>query len=61
MLEMMVRSTYSVNNMHGIVNDNSNPYMTMVMDAMRINQSHVTQCSIVDEKLIQTRLGFLIF
>jgi hypothetical protein len=61
MLEMMVRSTYSVNNMHGIVNDNSNPYMTMVMDAMRINQSHVTQCPIVDEKLIQTRLGFLIF
>jgi len=35
---------------HGVVNDNSNPYMTMVMDAMRMNQGHVNQCPIVDEE-----------
>jgi hypothetical protein len=43
-------NTPSVNNMHGVVNDNSNPYRTMVMDTMRINQSHVTQCPIIDEE-----------
>jgi hypothetical protein len=36
----MVESTSSVSNMHRIVNDNSNPYRNMVMDAMRMNQGH---------------------
>ena len=40
MVERMVRSTSSASNVHGVVNDNSNPYRTMVMDAMRINQSY---------------------
>jgi hypothetical protein len=36
---------------HGVVNDNSNPYRNMVMDAMRMNQGNVSQCSIIEEKL----------
>jgi len=50
MLERMVRSTSSASNMHGVVDDNSNPYRTMVMDAMRMNQGHVGQYPIVDEE-----------
>ena len=40
MVERMVESTSSVGNVHGVVDDNSNPYSTMVMDAMRMNQGH---------------------
>jgi hypothetical protein len=40
MVKWMVESTSSVSNMHRIVNDNSNPYRNMVMDAMRMNQGH---------------------
>jgi hypothetical protein len=50
MTEMMVRSTFSASNVHGVVNDNSNPYRNMVMDAMRINQGNVNQCPIVEEE-----------
>ena len=46
----MVESTSSASNMHGVVDDNSNPYRTMVMDAMRMNQGHVGQYPIVDEE-----------
>jgi hypothetical protein len=35
--------------MYGVETDNSNPYRTMVMDAMRINQGYVGQCPIIDE------------
>jgi len=35
---------------HGVVDDNTNPYRTMVMDAMEMNQSNVGQCSIIDEE-----------
>jgi hypothetical protein len=35
---------------HGVANDNSNPYRNMVMDAMRMNQGNVSQCSIVEEE-----------
>jgi len=35
---------------HEVVNDNSNPYMNMVMDAMRMNQGNVSQCPIVEEE-----------
>jgi hypothetical protein len=45
----MVESTSSSNNVHEVVDDNSNAYRNMVMDAMRINQCHVDQCSIIDE------------
>jgi hypothetical protein len=34
MIEMMVESISSSNNMHEVVNDNSNTYRNMVMDAM---------------------------
>jgi hypothetical protein len=37
MVERMVGSTSSANNVHGVETDNSNPYRTMVMDVMGIN------------------------
>jgi len=46
----MVRSTSSSSKMHGVVDDNSNPYRNMIMDAMRMNQGYTSQCSIVDEE-----------
>jgi hypothetical protein len=50
MVERMIRLTSSTSNVHGVVNDNNNPYKTMVMDAMRINQDHASQCPIIDEE-----------
>jgi len=50
MLERVVGSTSSASNVHEVVNDNSNPYRNMVMDAMRMNQDNVSQCPIVEEK-----------
>ena len=41
-VERMVGSTSNDSNVHGVVNDNSNPYRTMVMDAMGMNQSHTS-------------------
>jgi hypothetical protein len=35
---------------HGVIDDNSNPYKNMVIDAMRINQGHAGQCSIINEE-----------
>jgi hypothetical protein len=32
MVERMVGSTSSASNVHGVVNDNNNPYRNMVMD-----------------------------
>jgi hypothetical protein len=40
MVERMIETTYSASNMHEVVDDNSNPYRTMVMDAIRMNQGH---------------------
>jgi hypothetical protein len=37
MEETMVGSTYSASNAHEAANDNTNPYINMVMDAMRMN------------------------
>jgi len=50
MVERMVGSTFSASNVHGVVNDNNNLYMNMVMDAMRMNQGNVSQCPIVEEE-----------
>jgi hypothetical protein len=50
MIERVVGSTSSANNEHGVVNDNSNPYRHMVIDAMRMNQGNVSQCPIVEEE-----------
>jgi hypothetical protein len=48
--ERVVGSTSSASNVHGVANDNSNPYRNMVMDAMRMNQGNVSQCPIVEEE-----------
>jgi hypothetical protein len=50
MVEMIVGSTSSASDVHGVVDDNNNPYRTIVMEAIRINQSHVNQCLIVDKE-----------
>ena len=50
MVERVVGSTSSANNVHGVVNENSNPYRNMVMDAMRMNQDNVSQCPIIEEE-----------
>ena len=50
MVKRMVGSTSSANNVHGVVNDHNNPYKNMVMDAMRMNQGNVSQCSIIEEE-----------
>jgi hypothetical protein len=39
MVERMVASTSSSNNMYGVRDDNSNRYRSIVMDAIRMNQS----------------------
>jgi hypothetical protein len=46
----MAGSTSSANNVYGVVEDNSNLYKNMIIDAMRMNQSHAGQCSIIDEE-----------
>jgi hypothetical protein len=50
MVEMMIVSTSNSSNVLGVVNDNSNPYRNIVMDAMRMNQGHGDQYSIIDEE-----------
>jgi hypothetical protein len=50
MIKRMAGSTSSTSNVHGVETDNSNPYKTMVMDAMRINQGHAGQYRIIDEE-----------
>jgi len=48
--ERVIGSTSSASNVHEAGNDNTNPYMNMVMDAMRMNQGNVSQCPIVEEE-----------
>jgi hypothetical protein len=43
MVERVVGSTSSSSNVHEVVYDNSNPYMDIVMDAVRMNQGYVNQ------------------
>jgi hypothetical protein len=50
MVESMVGSTSNASNVHGVVNDNNNPYRNMIMDAMRMNQGNVSQCPIIEEE-----------
>jgi hypothetical protein len=50
MVERMVKSTSSSSNVCGIVDDNINHYRNMIMNVMRMNHGHASQCSIVDEK-----------
>jgi hypothetical protein len=46
----MVGLTSNASNVHGVVDGNNNFYMNMVMDVIRMNQSHVVQCPIIDEE-----------
>jgi tRNA uridine 5-carbamoylmethylation protein Kti12 len=46
----MVESTSSSSNVHWVINDNSNPYRSMVIDVMRMNQGYTSEYSIIDEK-----------
>ena len=55
MVERMIGSTSSASNVHGVVDENSNPYRTMVMDTMRMNQGHVGQCPIVEPNADTTK------
>jgi hypothetical protein len=48
MVERMIGSTFNASNVHGVIDDNSNPYRNMVMDMMRMNQGHTG--SIIDEE-----------
>jgi len=50
MVERMVMSNSSSSNMHGVINDNSNHYRSMVMDAMRMNECDAGEFAIVDEE-----------
>jgi len=50
MVERMVVSTSSANNVHRVVNDNSNPYKNMIMKAMRMNQGNVSKFPIIEEE-----------
>jgi hypothetical protein len=46
----MVDLTSNSSNMHEVVDDNSNHYRSMVIDALRMNQGYAGECSIVDEE-----------
>jgi hypothetical protein len=50
MVERMVGSTSSDSNVHGIIDDNSNLYKNMIMDAIGMNYGHADQCSIINEE-----------
>ena len=45
MLERMVDLTSSSSNIHEFVDDNNNPYRSMVTNAMRMNQNYSSKCS----------------
>ena len=49
MVERVVGLTSSASNVHEVVNDNSNPYKNIVMDAMRMNEGNVSDCPIIEE------------
>ena len=58
--ERVVASTSNASNMHGVANDNSNPYRNMAMDAIRMNQGNVSQCPIVKQEPNEDATSFLI-
>jgi hypothetical protein len=41
-VERMVRSTSSSSNVHGVIDDNSNPYRNIVMDMIGMNHGHIS-------------------
>jgi len=50
MVEKVVGSTSSAIKMHEVGNENSNPYMNMVMDAMRMSEGNVSEFPNVEEE-----------
>ena len=50
MVERITDSTSSSSNVHEIVDDNSDPYKNMGMEAIKINQDHVGPYIIIDEE-----------
>jgi hypothetical protein len=36
--------------MHRVVDDNSNPYRSMTMNVIGMNQGYANECSIIDEE-----------
>jgi len=50
MIERMIGSTSSFNNVHGVVDDNCNSYRNMIMNAMRINQGYISKYPIIDKE-----------
>jgi hypothetical protein len=51
MIERMIGSISSSINMHGVVDDNSNNYRSIAIDAIRMNQGYIDDCLIIDEEL----------
>ena len=49
-VERIVGSTSSSRSMRRAIDDNSNHYKSMTIDAMRMNQGDARKCSIVDEE-----------
>jgi hypothetical protein len=50
MVKKMVGSTYISSNVYGVIDDNSNPYRNIIMDAMRMNKGYTGECSIIDKE-----------
>jgi hypothetical protein len=50
MVKKMIGSTSSSSNKHEVVDNNSNHYRSMIIDAMRMNQGYVGECLIVGEE-----------
>jgi hypothetical protein len=49
-VERIVESTFNSSNVYEVVDDNSNPYRNMIIDAMRMNQGYVDQYPVIDEE-----------
>jgi hypothetical protein len=47
---MMDGLTSSASNMYRVIDDITNPYRNIVIDAMRMNRGHTDQCPIIDEE-----------
>ena len=43
MIEKMARPTSSSSNVHEVIDDNSNSYRNMIIDAMRINHGYTSE------------------
>jgi hypothetical protein len=50
MIQRIVESTSNSSSVHGVADDNSNPYRNMVMHVVRMNQGYTRECPIVDKE-----------